>query len=175
MICQQWNIAAAFAQGGQLDFDNRQSIIQVLPKRPVLDHLQQICVGRCYQPDIQADLFVISQAGYLSIFQHAEQFNLRLHRHLADLVQKQGASVGVFELTDSFAHGSGKCPLLMPKQFAFQNTVRQRRDIQGHKRLTFAFAVLMNRAGDQFFPVPLSPSIKTVLLVEATFFSLSTI
>ena len=54
-----------------------------------------------------------------TVSQHAQQSGLGFRRHVADLVEKQGAAVRLFEATLATAVGAGECTLLVSEQFGF--------------------------------------------------------
>ena len=54
------------------------------------------------------------------LLQHAQQFDLQRQRHVADLIQKQGAAIGRLEQAFAVAHGARKRTFHVAKQFRFQ-------------------------------------------------------
>ena len=54
------------------------------------------------------DRFGATQALEFALLQNAQQFGLQLERHVADFVQKQGSSVGLFEAPDALIDGAGE-------------------------------------------------------------------
>ena len=52
---------------------------------------------------VDLDRLVVADAGDLAALQHAQQLDLRGHRHVADFVEEQRAAVGVLELADAVA------------------------------------------------------------------------
>ena len=93
---------------------------------------------------------VRTDAGDLAAFQHAQQLDLRGERHVAHLVEKQRAAVGIFELSDPIGRGVGERAADVTEQLAFQDVLAQRGAVQRDERLVLAWAVLMDRLGDQF-------------------------
>ena len=55
-------------------------------------------------PHIGADRVVAADRHELALLQHAQEPGLRLERHVADLVQEQGAALGLLEAADAGAH-----------------------------------------------------------------------
>ena len=55
---------------------------------------------RDHHADVHRDRPVAADALHLPLFQHAQQLGLHHQRHVADLVQEQGAAVRLFELAD---------------------------------------------------------------------------
>ena len=112
----------------------------------------QISVSRGQKPDVDFNRFVRPDPGNLAVFQNAEQFDLRLHGHVADFVQKEGAAVGVLKLPDAVGNGVCKRAANVSKQLAFQDVFTQRAAVQTNKRFVLSGRILMYRLGDHLFP-----------------------
>jgi hypothetical protein len=69
-------------------------------KPPGLDFLAQVAVGRRNEPEIHLARLVFADAIDLALFQHTQEMRLQIERHLADLIEKQGAAAGRFDLAD---------------------------------------------------------------------------
>ena len=55
-------------------------------------------------------------------FDHGEQLGLERHRHLTDLVEKEGAAAGRLEQSSLIRSGVGKRTAHMAEEFAFQQS-----------------------------------------------------
>ena len=66
--------------------------------------------------------------------QRAQQPGLSLKRHVADLVQKQCAAIGLLKLPCVARHGSGEGALFVPEQLAFDQFGRNRGSIDRYER-----------------------------------------
>ena len=73
------------------------------------------------------------------------------HGHAFDLIQKQGATISVFNASNASAGGTGKGTRFMAEQFTFDQVVRYRTAIYCYKVLTMAPAMFMQGTGNQFF------------------------
>jgi len=60
-----------------------------------------------------------AHAFHLPLFQHTQEFGLHQDRHVADLVQKQGAAIGLLELAEVARSSAGEAALFVAEQFAF--------------------------------------------------------
>src|SRR5207244_432487 len=67
------------------------------PARRRRDRLLQVAVRRRDEPYVDADRLVAADARHLAVLDHAQQLRLQLVRHVADLVEEDGAAVGVLE------------------------------------------------------------------------------
>jgi len=66
--------------------------------------------------------------------QHAEEFGLEAHVHVADLVKEHRALVSQFELSDFPSGGAGKRTTFMSEQLALQQLPGDGRAVDGHER-----------------------------------------
>ena len=85
----------------------------------------------------------------LSGLEEAQQQALHPHRHLADLVEKHRALVGVFELAGLVAVGAGEAALDVAEQLGLEQRLGHAGAVDGHKRLACAGTAGVNRARDQ--------------------------
>ncbi len=135
---------------GSDDRHHLQPVIQIAAKRAGRDRILQVAVRGREDAHVDLDRIVRADARDLAALQHAQQLDLRGHRHVADFVEKQRAAVGVFELADPIGRGVGERPADVAEQLAFQDVLAQRGAVQGDERLVLARAVLMDRLRDQF-------------------------
>jgi hypothetical protein len=61
----------------------------------------------------------------VAIGQHAQQPRLQLCRHVADLVEKQGAALGLLEAPLSLRRRAGEGAALMTEELGFQQVARE--------------------------------------------------
>jgi hypothetical protein len=78
------------------------------------------------------------------------------------LVQKQGASVGGFKPAGPIPQGAGERAPGMSKKLALVKFPGNRSAVDPDKRPLAARAVLVDLAGDQSLPGPVSPRINTL-------------
>ena len=86
-----------------------------------------------------------------SFLQDAQQLDLHVHGQIADFVQKQGATMGQLEATETVGHGTGEGALAVTKQLAFDQLSRDGPAVDGHKGTTGAGSLGMQGLGHQFF------------------------
>src|SRR3546814_11412083 len=70
-------------------------------------------------------------------------------RHVADLVEEEGALVGQLDLADGGLDGPGEGPLLMAEELALQQVFRDGRAVDRDEGTLGARAELVQRAGEQ--------------------------
>jgi hypothetical protein len=71
-------------------------------------------------------------------------------RHVADLVEEEGAAVALLKLADAAAVRPGEGTLLVPEQLGFEQVLRDGGAVKEEKRCLGPGAVLVDGAGDQF-------------------------
>ncbi len=103
---------------------------------------------------VHANGLVSSHSLDFAFLQHAQQFRLHGHRHVANLVQKQRAAIRLLEFPCMFRGCPGERALLVPKQLRLDQFRRHRRAVQRHKRIFAPRRFLMNRARHQLLARP---------------------
>ena len=112
------NILGALAQRRQPQRHHVEAEEQILAEQPLLDELPQILVGRGDDAHIGLDRRAAADRGVLALLQHAQKPRLRLHRHVADLVEEQRAAFGLLEAAGAARVGAGEGALLVAEQLA---------------------------------------------------------
>ena len=98
MLDQQRNVFLALTQRGQFDMEYVQPVEKVGPERALFDHVFEVLVGGGHASEIDFDDLIPADAGDLALLQYAQQIGLRLQADVADLVEKNRAAFGDFEL-----------------------------------------------------------------------------
>ncbi len=76
---------------------------------------------------------------------------LQWRRHVANLVEEEGAARDLLELADAAAVGPGEGAFLVPEQLRLLQVLRDGGAVDGQERRLGAGPVLVNCAGDQLF------------------------
>ena len=66
---------------------------------------------------------IATEAFEFLFLEDAQEFWLELERDVADFVEEKRAAIGEFEATDFLVDGAGKSSALVPKQFAFKQSI----------------------------------------------------
>src|SRR5262245_27431804 len=146
---QQLQVVAALAQGGQVDGEHAQPIVQVQPELALVRPGLQVAVGGGDQAHVGADRLAATDALERLLLQYPQDLRLGRQRHVADLVKKQGAAVGLLEPADAAALRPGEGALLVAEQLALQQRLRDGGAVQGQKRRLGPRAVLVDGPGHQ--------------------------
>ena len=141
--------SAALAQRRHGDRQHVEAVIQVFAEAALADQRLQVLVRG--GDDAHVHLHRVAGADALErhLLEHAQQLDLHLRRHVADLVQEQRAAVGRLEPADLVADGVGESPLDVAEQFTFQQAGRQVGAMDLDERLAGPRAVVVDGAGQQ--------------------------
>ena len=107
MACQRLNIAVALTQRRQRQGEDVQPVIQVLAEPALRYCLTETHVCGRDHPDIDIDRLASANAHDLALLQKAQEMCLQIHRHVADFVEEESATIGVFDLP--FGPGESTC------------------------------------------------------------------
>jgi hypothetical protein len=131
---ERFHVVGPAAQRRQFDRHHGEAVIEVFAERTGGDHRHQIAVGGRDDPAIERDFLGPADAADTPGLQRAQQAGLRLERHVADFVEKQGAARGLLELADLARHGAGESAFLVAEQLAFDQLVRDGGGVDRHER-----------------------------------------
>src|ERR1700733_14456330 len=151
MLCKDEDIVASFPQGGEGDRQTDEPVVEILAEVLALYFFQQILMGRNDDAYVNFCHAVAADTGDLPFLQYAEQLGLKVDIELADLIQEEGALVGLFEFSEPAGDGAGEGPLLMTEELAFNEVLWDGSDIDRDKRQLMTVRVIMDRLGDHFF------------------------
>ena len=149
MAGQQDHVLAPFAQRRQRHRHDIEPIIEILTEPVFLDQPRQVLVGGGDDADIDADRLRPADRGHFARLEHAEQPCLRLHRHVADFIQEQGAALRLFELAGGPRLRTGKGPLFVAEQFGFDQFARNGRHVDRDKGTGATLTQAMDGFGHQ--------------------------
>jgi hypothetical protein len=135
VLGEQQGVAAAQAQRRQLDVHDVEAIIKVLAEAALADVLGEVAVGGGDEAHVDLDRLAAADALEGPLLQHAQQLHLHGGRDLADLVEEEGAAVGLLEATLASAVGAGEGALLVAEQLALQQGLGERGAVEGDEGL----------------------------------------
>ena len=96
----------------------------------------------------------IADALELVLLQHSQQFDLDVHRHLADFIQKNGACMGQFEAADAALDRAAERATLVTEQLALHEADGEGRAVDLDEWLFRARTARMQRPRDEFLAGP---------------------
>ena len=86
------------------------------------------------------------------LLEHSEQLGLQGKGHFADLIEENGAPMRPLELADLLIDSPGERPFFMAKQFALQQSLRDRCAVDRDEWLRAARAIAVDESRQDFFP-----------------------
>jgi hypothetical protein len=89
---------------------------------------------------LPAPAVVVLHEVYLPLLKHAQQRDLRLHRNVADLVEKDGPGVCHLEAAAALLHGTGEGALLVAEELGGDQRRRNGRAVDADEDLRDATA-----------------------------------
>src|SRR6202035_5579251 len=99
-----------------MDWKNIKSVEEILTERTGIDCRLQVAV-RCDQHAyVNGERLAAPDAFKLPLLQHTKQSDLHLDGKVANLVEKNGSSVGRFKASNAPLQGPGERPSLMAKK-----------------------------------------------------------
>jgi hypothetical protein len=103
---------------------------EIFPEPAIFDHLLEVAVGCCDDPDIHRYHLGSAHALHFPVLQHPEQSDLGLGRQLADFVEKDGTAVGPFKTPPLPGEGPGN-PVHFPlqKPIVLDQTILKANDV----------------------------------------------
>src|SRR5450830_975909 len=151
MFGQLQYVAEAFAQRRQRNRHDLQTVPEIFSETSLPYSARQITVGGGDDAYIDGNQLAAADRRQLSLLQHAQNFGLCRQSHVADLIQKQGATVSLSKAPDPFTDSTGERTFDMAEQLAFHQIGGNRGTVDGDKRPGGACAVAMQGARYQLF------------------------
>ena len=132
------------------DEKDRQPIVEIGAEAAALGLLGQRLMGGGHDAHIHFDGLVVAHPLQLAALDKAQQLGLQPQRHLADLVQKQRASVGGLNPSYAPLHRAGEGPASVAEEFSFQQRLGNGRAVDGDKWLAAARREPVQSLSNQF-------------------------
>jgi hypothetical protein len=162
MACQILDVVGALAQRRQPHRHDVEPVVQILAKQPLGNELAQVAVRRGDDAHVGLERRAPADGHVLALLQHPQQPGLGLHRHVADLVEKQGSALGLLEAAGKALGGAGKGTLFVAEQLRFDEFARDGGHVDGDERPFRRRPKSCSARATSSLPVPDSPLIITV-------------
>ena len=91
VLDEQGDVVAPLAERGHAEGDDVEAVVQVLAQLALGDQPVDVLVGGDHEPDVERDQRLAAEPAHLALLEDAEQVDLGLGHHLADLVEEQRA------------------------------------------------------------------------------------
>src|SRR5882724_317597 len=147
---QQGNIAFAVAQRGQLDLHDVEAEIQVLAKGSGFDGGIEIAVGGGDDANVDVAAFGGPYRLDFALLESAQELGLEIDGHVANLVEKERATVRGFEQTLLGLDSPGERAFNVAEQLGLDERGNQSGAIDGNEGAILASTKEVDAAGHQF-------------------------
>ncbi|MNF80821.1 hypothetical protein D3C84_630740 [compost metagenome] len=151
MLGQGRNVFATIRQPWNVDADHVQAVEQVLSELARVHQGFQVLVGGGDDAHVHLDRYMAADPVELTIGQYAQQPGLRVGGHIADLVEKQRAAIGLFEAPAAQVGSTGERAFFVAEQLGLHQVLGNRRHVQGDERRSRPGTMAVQSVGDQFF------------------------
>ena len=142
------DVLESLAQGRQAERHYVEPVEQILAEQALIDLLLDVTIGGGDDADIGPYRGAAADGCVFALLEHPQQLGLCLHRHVADLIEKQRAAFGLLEAPDMSILRAGEGALLVAEQLGLDQLARDGRHVYGDERSVAALAVFVQRAGD---------------------------
>src|SRR4029079_16845351 len=119
------NVTAPLAQGREIDVEDIEPIVEIVPELAELDRLAELAVSGGEHPHVHPYRLGAAHPEERPAFEHAEQLHLHAERDLADLVQKDCPLVRELESPQAPLGRAGERALFVTEQLALEETLRK--------------------------------------------------
>src|SRR4030065_1301107 len=123
MIDQQREVPPPLPQGGVLDGQDAQPIVEVHPEAALFDLFFEVFVGGGNKADIDPPGPGFPDPPNLPLLEQPQEFRLKGQRQVTDLIQKEGPSVGLLEKSRLVPKGPSERAPGMAEQLALQEMI----------------------------------------------------
>src|SRR4051795_4771192 len=123
---------------------------QVAAETAGFDCRLQILVGGGNDAHVHHNFFVSAETIVGNTVEHAEKLYLHLRFKFTDFIKKECAGVGHFEQPRLHGVGSGEGALLVSKEFAFHEMLRQSSAVEIDPGFGTTQGMMMHGASDKF-------------------------
>ncbi len=150
MVGEGGDVLGALAEGWEGDGELAESIEEVFAEETFGEHLFEVAMGGGEDADIDGEDLVAADAGDDAFLEDAKELGLGGKGEVADLVEENGAALGLFESADAACDGAGEGAAFVSEEFGFEEGFGDGGAIDGDEGGLGAVAVLVEGAGDEF-------------------------
>ena len=151
MLGQKLNVRHPAAQRRQYESEDVEPIVEILAEGVLAHGFLKVLVRRGDDAHRHRTARLAADAGHLAVLEQAQERNLRVHRHLAELVEKNGPAVRKLEFPRLPGPARpGERPVLIAEKLALHEIPRQRSTVHRHKRARCPRARVMDRLREEF-------------------------
>jgi hypothetical protein len=168
MVDEQRQVLGVLGQRWSANEEDGQPVVEIGAEAARLRVLGQRPVGGGHDAHIHLHGLVVAHPLQFAALDKAQQLGLQAQRHLADLVQKQRASVGGLDAPDAPCTAPVKAPRVWPKSSASSNASGMAAQLMATNGLRLRVESRCSASATSSLPEPVGPSISTGVMRGAT-------
>ena len=116
MVGQHQDVVFPITQGGKMNTEDGESVVEIYSETAIPDHLLQVSIGGRDQADVGPERRRSAHPLVLALLQDTQKLGLDRGRQLADLVEEQRTARGELEAAALELVGSGEGAALMAEE-----------------------------------------------------------
>jgi len=147
-------ISSRHSAAGAFQLDDRQAVVQILPKFPRLDTGSQILVRSADDANVDRVLRGRPDFAHSLLLDRAKQLDLHRERQVGDFVQEQGAGAGGLEKSVAVAFGTRESALLVAKELTLHQVLWDRATVDRHEGPLAPRPLAVNETSGELFSAP---------------------
>src|SRR5882724_1313840 len=128
-----------------------EAVVEIHSEQLLGDQTGEVLIGCGHHAHVDMTGMRAAQSFELLLLQDAQQLRLQLKRNIADFIQEQRAAIRRFEAAQFLRHCAREGAPFVTEELAFEQSERNRRAIQLHKRAMPAPAVVVDSLRNQLF------------------------
>ena len=141
------DVLGAVAEWGNDQRNDVEPVEEVFAESALLDRVFERSIGCAHDPDIGPAFLRLAEPFVGLVVEESEQPGLSIRGEVADLVEKECPTFGLFHLADSVCHAAGKGALAVTEQGACHQVAGEHRTVNSHERPVRELALGLNPAG----------------------------
>ena len=153
-VGEQGNVLAALAQRRHTNREGTEAVVEVVPEGAAGDLGGQVTVRGGDHAHVDLPRLPVAQRRHLALLEDAQQLRLHRHRHVADLVEEDGAPGGGLEESALVLRRTGEGAAAVTEELALEQRLGQCGTVDGDEGFAGAGARPVNAAGDQLLAGP---------------------
>jgi hypothetical protein len=150
---QKDQIVSPISQGGDIQNQAREPVVEVLAKLARSDHVGQVSIRGRDHPDLNTLDLGTSQGANLSLLENPQELGLQGGGQFANFIQKKGTTIGSLEGALPGLIGTGEGSLDVSKKLTPSVlAVAKQGAVHDHERTLGRRAIVVDSTGQPFFP-----------------------
>ena len=127
----------------------------------------RLAISRGDQAYVDRTFTSRAHRAYRAFLDRPQEFSLRFRPHLGDLIEEEGAALSSAEKPEILRVGAAEGAPLVAKELTFNEVLGDRCELNAMTGALFLLPASCSARATSSFPVPLSPTIRTVPRVFA--------